>query len=118
MFALINRVIRKLAFVHPVVNDGFRDAIDHKIQSNKKQQDDLIKIHNEYLNSLLQTLFSRNYNSSMDMRIAYELLNKEWKKYCKEINSTERLINLKHGAFTEGFKQIIQTNKNKNNGKK
>jgi len=118
-FTNFNKLIRSVAFVHPVVHEGFRGAIDQKIKDNTKKQDELIKIHTEHLNSLLATLFSRTYESSMDMRIAYELLNKEWKKYCKEVNSTERLINLKHGAFTERFKQVIETTKqNKNNGKK
>lgn len=103
-------------FVHPIVNETLATAIDDKINRDNKQRQANIEKHNDLLNQYVRTYFSRRYDNNDDMQIAFDTLNRDWKKHCRLINSTDRTINLKSNAFEERVKVVI-TNLKQNDRK-
>lgn len=105
-------------FVHPVLNEKLNTAIDDKINAVKNKQSELSQKHTDLLNSYLRTYFSKEYSSTEEMAIAFDVSNKAWKKHCRTINSTEKLINLNKDAFANQVMAVVKHMKNNEKEKK
>lgn len=103
-------------FVHPIVNERLATAIDDKINRENKERQAKIEKHNEILNQYVRTYFSRRYSDNDEMQIAFDTINKDWKKHCRVINSTDKTINLKSNYFEQRVKTVI-TNLKENGNK-
>lgn len=103
-------------FVHPIINERLATAVDDKINRENKERQARIEKHNEVLNQHVRTYFSRRYDNNDEMQIAFDTINRDWKKHCRLMNSTDRLLNLRSRAFEERVKTVI-TNLKENDRK-
>lgn len=99
----------------PEINKPLSTAIDDKLAKRKLAQDITKDIHTKVLNTYLVTYFKKEYKSVGEMQFAFGIANKKWQQYVREINSTNKLINLNKRAFQIKVKEIIE--KSKQNGK-
>jgi len=95
-------------FVHPVINEQLDRAIEDKLRKRRVSQIEETEKYTEILNSYLKTYFSKTYNNTDEMAVAYGLINKQWEELCRNVNGTNKLINIKKGAFKERVKLTIQ----------
>lgn len=114
---LFRRFIQRISFVHPTFDSELSTVIDSKIKRVQSKQEDLAEKYNKILNNYLKTYFTKKYNSQTEMAIAYQAANKEWKKLCREVNSTEKLINIDKGAFERQVKLVVAKTKELNEAK-
>ena len=101
-------------FIVPIVNERLATAIDDKIKARHKKQEALIDKHQAVLNGYLITYFKHKYANNEEMAIAYIEVNKLWVKYCRDINSTEKLINLNKNAFKTEVDKVLNKIENDN----
>lgn len=99
-------------FVHPLVNERVDHAITDKIKAHAKKQDKEASKYQDELNSIVRTYFSRPYETRLEMEVAFQECNRTWKKLCKEVNSTNKLINLNKSAFENQVKLVIKETQN------
>lgn len=103
-------------FVHPVVNEELSNLITDELGKRRTKQVEETEKHNEVLNGYLRTYFSTHYNDTTEMALAFELSNKKWKRYCRDVNATSKLINVSKEAFSNRVKMTInQLKENKQN---
>ncbi len=103
-------------FVHPVIDEPLQTAITDKLDARRKEQEAQTDKYNEILSSYLRTYFSTPYANNEEMSIAFDLTNQKWKQLCKDVNRTNRLINIKKEAFQNRVKMTIeQLKQNKQN---
>ena len=117
MLKKIKSFFRKLfskQFIHPEVNKRLSNAIDDKIARRNEDTEKEINKNTEVLNSYLRTYFDKKYSSQSKMQVSFQTCNKQWLKHCREINSTNKLINVDKKAFEKQVKLVI--NKLKENG--
>ena len=95
-------------FTHPVINEQLDHAIEDKLRKRRVSQIEETEKYTDILNSYLKTYFSKTYNNSDEMGVAYGLINKQWEELCRDVNSKNKLINIKKGAFKERVKLTIQ----------
>lgn len=94
-------------FVHPAVNEELAHAINDKLDKRRKEQEEQQEKYNDILNGYLRTYFSTAYVDNKEMSIAFDLTNKKWKELCKQVNKSNKLINIKKEAFTERVKLTL-----------
>lgn len=94
-------------FVHPVIDTELDHAIDDKLKARRMKQAEEIEKHNDILNGYLRTYFSKRYADNQEMAIAFDLTNKKWKSYCKNINKSNKLVNLRNTMFEERVRLTI-----------
>lgn len=105
-------------FIHPEINKRINTAIDDKIAGRVKAQSKETEKHTAFLNSLLRTYFSKQYDSPEMMKVSFDLCNKEWQTLVRDINSKSKLINLNKHAFSNKVKLVIKNiNENGTNKK-
>jgi hypothetical protein len=114
---LFRRFIQRISFVHPVLDRELSSTIDSKIKRVQNKQQELADKYNQILNNYLKTYFSKKYSSQSEMAVAYSAADKEWKKLCREVNSTEKLININKDAFSRQVKLVIAKTKELNEAK-
>ncbi len=103
-------------FISPEVNQKLSNAIDDKIAQRRVLQNVAIDLHTKVLNEYLLTFLTKQYADSSERRIAFDFANKKWEKYCRSVNATNKLINLKKDSFKKRVKEIVEfTNKQKIN---
>lgn len=73
--------------------------VEEAINKQKAKQKVAIDEHTKFLNMLLTTLVSRKYSSHLEMKTAYDVLNKKWKLRCRDVNSTSKDVNLNKNGF-------------------
>ena len=96
-------------FIHPVINENLSDAIDDKLTKRKVAQGIAIDIHTQTLNNYLHTYFSKLQGLTPQQAIlAYDIANRNWRKYVRNINSTNKLINLNKDAFEIQVKKVLE----------
>ena len=88
---------------HPIVNQKLDTAIDDKIKKRRIEQEKLIAEHNAILTSYAKTFFSKQYANNQEMAFAFVVADKQWRKHVREVNSTNKLINL----GKEDFKKLV-----------
>ena len=86
-------------FISLEVNKELATALDDKLLRHKIKQEIAIEQHNKVLNSYLYTFLKKKYSNPAEMQLAFDITNKEWKKYTSKINSSNKLINLNKEAF-------------------
>ncbi len=94
-------------FITPVVDEKLKTAVDDAILAESKKREELRKHHYKILMSYLKTYFDHEYACSQDMQIAYEKINKQWMKHCRDVNSTDRLIKLNKDNFKKECEKFI-----------
>lgn len=94
-------------FIHPIVDEELDHAIHDKLRKRRQDQISETEKYNDILNTFLKTYFSKHYNNPQEMGIAFGIANKKWQKLCRDVNSTNKLINLKKESFTERVKLTI-----------
>lgn len=110
---MINKLRQKIKglfskrFIHPIIDTQLSTAIDDKINRRKSEQQIQSDKYNDILNSYLRTYFSKTYDSQLDMMVAFKSVNKKWKTLCRDVNSTNPLINLKKDAFQNQVKLVV-----------
>ncbi len=55
--------------------------------------------YNAIMNDYIHTFLSKQYSSIIEQQMAFDLINKDWKNLVRQVNSTEKLINLSKTAF-------------------
>jgi hypothetical protein len=121
LFIAIKRFLKSVfskQFIHPIIDQKLDMAIDDKLKRRAIEQEKLTDKYTQILNNYLKTYFSKTYATNSDMELAFTTTNREWKKLCREVNSKEKLINLKKEAFENQVKLVINQIKiNKNEAK-
>ena len=106
-------------FIHPELNNNslnaieierkkLSDAIDNKIAKNNALKTIAIDLHTKVLNEYLYTFFKRQYANIEEQKVAFTTANKKWQKYVREVNSTNKLINLNKKSFEEHVKKVLE----------
>lgn len=95
-------------FVHPLINDKLSTAIDDKLSKRVRAQNDAVDHYNRILNMHLRTYFSKQYESPELMQAAFNFTNKEWHKLARDVNSTNKLINLDKEAFKKRVELTVK----------
>jgi len=88
-------------FVHPVINERLAEAIDDKLNATRKEQEALKEKYNVIMRDNIHTFLSKQYSSAIEQQMAFDVINKDWKKLVREVNSTEKLINLNKRGFEQ-----------------
>lgn len=114
--SFLRRLFSK-GFIHPALNEKLNTVIEDKINRVQKDQQVLIDKYSEFLNSYLRTYFSKQYDSQTQMAVAFNATNKEWQKLCRQVNSTEKLINIDKEAFKRQVKLVVTKTKELNEAK-
>lgn len=115
-------------FVHPEitnvvtpdiskVKEDLQKEINTKIEKVKAEKMDKIKPHLKVLNDYLVTYFQTKYTTDLEIQTAYNLLNKKWIAYIKDVNSRSRTVtHLNKDTFKNEVIRVIKTiKKNKEN---
>lgn len=98
-------------FITPVVNEKLATAVDDKIKAHHKVANKEADKYTQVMADYLKTFFSRKYTSDLDSQMAYDTINRDWKKLCKKVNGTSRHINLKKDEFERQVKIVLEKNK-------
>ena len=106
--------LKGLSTTVPNVNEKLATAVDDKIKSfNKQTAKEMEKytkiMHHDYL----ETFFNRKYLSDMDSELAFDTLNRSWKKLCRDVNSSNRNLTLKKDEFERQVKIVLEKRKKK-----
>lgn len=96
-----------LHFVHPSANEELAHAINDKLDKRRREQEEQSEKYNDILNGYLRTYFSTTYKDNNEMSIAFDLTNKKWKELCKQVNKSNKLINIKKDAFADRVKLTL-----------
>jgi hypothetical protein len=120
MFTKFREFLRRLfqkSIAHPVIDTRVNTVIEDKIKRTQLAQMDLSDKYNSILNNYLKTYFSKKYTSQTEMAVAFKAVDKEWKKLCREVNGTEKLINIDKNAFSRQVKLVVSKTKELNEAK-
>lgn len=94
-------------FIHPVFDTTTSTMIDSKLKVEQKKRTEITDKYEQVLANLVYTYFMKKYDNKSDMEIAFNATNKEWKKICRKVNSTEPLLNLNNKAFEIRVKMVV-----------
>ena len=103
-------------FVAPIVTETNLPQTEKKIidEAIKKKKDEIdIKYKerekevNARLNGLLQSYLGKPYQSQGDMKIAYDIHQRQWLEYVRKSNSTSRFGKIKKDAFKQNVVRIL-----------
>ena len=97
----------KRRFVHPIVDESIDTAIIDHINKGRKKQIAEVEKYQKELNNYLHTYFSHQYSCTEDMVTAFSVTNKKWQSLVREVNSTNKLINLDKKAFEKKVKSVL-----------
>lgn len=94
-------------FVSPEVNQKLASAVNDKLKKRQIEFEEAKQIHDKVLKDYIRTYFDREYESNQDMSLAFETINRKWKKYVKEVNSGNKIISLNKNSFKTGCESFI-----------
>lgn len=112
--AFVKRTFSK-RFIHPVFNEQINTVVDDKLKAEHLKREEISQKYTDILNGYVRTYFLKKYETMSDMEIAFKAINKEWKKICREVNSTEKLLNLNKDAFQRQVKLVVNKLKENQN---
>lgn len=95
-------------FIHPEIDNKLNTVVEDKIKSWRSEYEKKKEEHDQKLKSFLRTYFDREYASELDMQVAFDTINNQWKDYVREVNSTSKVITLSRTAFTDEVKAFIK----------
>lgn len=94
-------------FVSPEINKKLATAVDDKLNRRMQEFEILKQKHDKVLMDYVRTYFDKQYESKQDMALAYETINRNWKKYVREINSVNKIISLNKQSFERECQKFI-----------
>lgn len=105
-------------FIHPDMVNRLDTAVDHKIAKVTKDQEKDKEKYRVIMKNYVHAFFSKKYTSVVEEQVAFDVINKDWKKLVRRVNSTHRFIQLSKTEFERQVKfryewQIDQQKKNK-----
>ena len=100
-------------FIVPVVNERLATAVDDKLKAHGKQTQKEMDKYTQIMADYLQTFFSRKYKSDLDSQLAFDTINRDWKKLCRDVNSTNKHLSLNKNEFERQVKIHLEKQKNK-----
>lgn len=118
-------------FIHPEVlnhttpdlvevNKDLQKKVEVKIEKERDKKMEAIKPHLKVLNEYLVTYFQTPHKSQEAMRIAYHVINNDWIKYIKGVNSSVNYFtHLNKDSFKNEVQRVVKQlklNKEKENG--
>ncbi len=83
----------------------------NKVKIAKEQGNKLGIVYTDKLNSYLNTYFNNFSSSVEENKFAYNVLNKEWKVFCRKANLSQKYIDLRPLAFEVEVARIVKENK-------
>jgi hypothetical protein len=104
-------------FVAPIIlEEQNRDVIKEKIHSEIKKSVDAknekldkeVNSHNVFIDELIKCHLGQSYNSVAEMQINFEICNKKWLKYCRDVNGRSKIISLNKNAFKDNVQRILK----------
>lgn len=95
-------------FITPVVNEKLNTAMEDKMKRWRNEYQKQKNSHDQTLADFLRTYFDRTYVSDSEMDVAYDVANRAWKKYCREVNSTSKYITLNKDAFEKECVKFVE----------
>ena len=113
MFKRFSKWLKSLfspKFIVPEVNKKLSMAIDDKIAKTKVKMEEERAKHDHILKEYLRTYFDREYSCEEDQEYSYLICNRGWKLHVKQVNSTNKLINLDKRAFERESKSFVLVN--------
>jgi hypothetical protein len=81
-----------------------------RLKHHNEKAKALSAMYNERFNGYLQTYFNNFSEDEKENQISFDVLNKSWKKYCGDVNASQKYLSLKPGSFAEEVANIISKN--------
>lgn len=111
MFKKIAKFVRGLFsrnFIVPAVNEKLATAVDDKIKAHSKKTEIEQAKYTKIMADHLATFFARKYTCDIDSQLAFDIINREWKQLVRQVNSTNRHLNLKKDEFERQVKIVLE----------
>lgn len=87
-----------------------REIFEKRKKLAEKKSAELGKHYTERFNAYLQTYFNNFVESKEENKIAYDSLNKDWKKYANQVNATQKYVVVRAQSFEEEVERIVKAN--------
>lgn len=114
-FRLIKLYLKKKIIIP--IKPELDKAIENKIAARDKIVVQTAAFYEAELQSYLKTYFGKQYTSEAEMSIAYSACDRKWRNLVRQVNSSNKFINLNKDAFKNQCITIVNNlTKAKQNG--
>lgn len=87
-----------------------KELFEKRKKHAEKKSKELGKHYTDRFNAYLNTYFSNFTESVEENQIAYDTLNKSWKKYSNEANASQKYVTLRADTFEVEVSRIVKGN--------
>ncbi|MES2395796.1 MAG: hypothetical protein V4549_07325 [Bacteroidota bacterium] len=87
-----------------------KEIFKKRVALAEKKSAELGKHYTDRFNTYLSTYFNNFTESAEENQIAYDTLNKSWKKYANEANASQKYVVLRTDTFELEVSRIVKEN--------
>ena len=99
---------KKEKFISPAIADEINKEVTDKLVAKQEKIKREVLPHEKFLNDLIFAHLGKPHNTHIEMQTSFDICDKKWRKYVRDINSTSKDISLNKTAFKDNIVRILK----------